>query len=357
MNPTPTHPAAAPPPANFPVAWPSYGDSLMHWTRDAVRGPRQMSRLDASLAVLWTDAGYGHAQRVYGMPARVRHLVVNSWLYVSVEPVSHDAVELSRLRDGVEAAAAEALGSMRDRWSSRWLPESTRIAAELGSVGTGAALADLDRIVKLGSRSWQIRTEMAVPVEHAVRALERASAARQRRSTDDPRSPFDRPLPVISSLVAASASASAIAAVPVPDSATSSSGDASVSRLLAQASQAAGLGEQLRVLLDNRLNRAAVRAVTAAGRRLWAEELLDDPVDAFHLSLEELRHALANGGDMRLRAAAGRVEMARYRVVAAPPVLGPDGRLDDPFGWAIGDVRAPATGWNVQSQDTLAASA
>lgn len=356
MNPIPTHPAAAPPPPNFPVAWPSYGDSLMHWTRDAVRGPRQLSRLDASLAVLWTDAGYGHAQRIYGMPARVRHLVVNSWLYVSVEPVSHDAVELSRLRDGVEAAVAEALGSMRDRWSSRWLPETTRIGAELDSVGSGAAVADLERIVKLGSRAWQIRTEMAVPVEHAVRALERASAAWQRRSADDPRSPFDRPLPVISSLVATSAPAAAIAALPLSEP-TPSGGDARVSQLLAQASQAAGLGEQQRVLLDNRLNRAAVRAVTAVGRRLWAEELLDDPVDAFHLSLDELRHSLANGGDMRLRAAAGRVEMARYRGIAAPSVLGPDGRLDDPFGWAVGDVRAPATEWNARSQDTLAASA
>jgi hypothetical protein len=356
MNPIPTHPAAAPPPANFPVAWPSYGDSLMHWTRDAVRGPRQMSRLDASLAVLWTDAGYGHAQRVYGMPARVRHLVVNSWLYVSVEPVSHDAVELSRLRDGVEAAVAEALGSMRDRWSSRWLPETTRIGAELESAGTGAAVADLERIVTLGSRAWQIRTEMAVPAELAVRALERAPAARELRA-DDPRSPFDRPLPVISSLVAASASAAAITALPASEPPTPSGGDERASRLLAQASHAAGLGEQQRVLLDNRLNRAAVRAVTAAGRRLWSEELLDDPVDAFHLSLEELRHALVNGGDMRLRAAAGRVEMARYRGISAPPVLGPDGRLDDPFGWAIGDVRAPATGWNAASGDALAASA
>jgi hypothetical protein len=162
---------------------------------------------------------------------------------------------------------------------------------------------------------------------------------------------------VISSLVAASASAAAITALPASEPPTPSGGDERASRLLAQASHAAGLGEQQRVLLDNRLNRAAVRAVTAAGRRLWSEELLDDPVDAFHLSLEELRHALVNGGDMRLRAAAGRVEMARYRGISAPPVLGPDGRLDDPFGWAIGDVRAPATGWNAAPGDALAASA
>jgi hypothetical protein len=49
--------------------------------------------------------------------------------------------------------------------------------------------------------------------------------------------------------------------------------------------------------------------------------------------------------------------MARYRGISAPPVLGPDGRLDDPFGWAIGDVRAPATGWNAAPGDALAASA
>ncbi len=336
----PSHPAAAPSPADFPVAWPSYGDSLMHWTRDPIRGPGQMTRLDSSLAVLWSDAGYGHAQRVYEMPARVRHLVVNSWLYVSVEPVSQDGVLLAGLRDGVESSLVGALSMMHDEWSSRWLPETRRICAELDAVGSGGADADIDRVAKLGSRAWQIRTEMAVPVEHAVRTLERAAATRGRRLCDGPGSPFDRPLPLISSLVSAPAQAPEIAAVADAGS-SSTATDPEVARLWVRASRSAGLSEQQRVLLDNRLNRAAVRAVTAAGRRLWAKQLLDDPVDAFHLSLDELRHALANGGDMRLRAAAGRGELARFRGITPPSVLGPDGRLDDPFGWAIGDVRSP----------------
>jgi hypothetical protein len=346
MSHAPRHPAAAAPPSNFPVAWPSYGDSLLHWSRDSVRGPQQMTRLDASLITLWTDSGYGHVQRVYGMPVRVRHAVVNSWLYVTVEPASPDAVVMANLRDGVEPAASAALRSMADVWSLRWLPEMVRTGAELDSIATDEEARsggeDLDRVARLGSRLWQIRAEMAVPAEHAIRALERASA-RERWPHRGPRSPFELPLPLVSSLLSPP-SAPDLPLAAGCDGEPPRVRDAAVAQLLARACEAAGLGAQQRILLDSRLNRAAVRAVTAAGRRLAAEDSLDDPVDAFHLSLEELRHGLSNGGDLRLRAAAGRAELARYRSVNPPPKLGADGSLEDPFGWAIGDVRSRVVG-------------
>ena len=324
------HPAAAPPPPSFPVAWPSYGDSLLHWSRDAASGPFQMTRLDAALVTAWTDAGHGHAQRVYGLPVRVRQMVFNSWLYVAAEPASQDEVELARLRDGIDGVLDAALESNAAHWSSRWLPGLDRIAAELDAVGGGRdAAADLVRVERLGASYWEIRAEMAFPAERARRSLERRRAS-DRQLVDQLPSPVDRPIPLVSA-------PSAVALVAVGESDRHHRWPSADRRAV----ETVALGGHQLMRIERLLTEAAVRAAATVGAELHAADAIDDAVDVFHLALDEVRHGLAAGGDLRLRAAAGRHEASRFR--GAPPgVLGRPGRYHDPYGWAIGDVRFPA---------------
>jgi hypothetical protein len=325
------HLAAAPPPPSFPVAWPSYGDSLLHWSRDAARGPFQMTRLDAALVTAWTDAGQGHAQRVYGLPARVRQMVFNSWLYVAAEPASQDEAELARLREGVDRVFDVALESHAANWSSRWLPGLERIAAELDAVGAGRdAAADLARVERLGASYWEIRIEMALPAERARRSLERRRAS-DRQLLDHLPSPVDRAIPLVSA-------PSEVVLVAVGESDRYHRWSPADRRAV----ETVVLGDHQLKRVERLLTEAARCAAAAAGAELHAVDAIDDAVDVFHLALDEVRHGLASGGDLRLRAAAGRHEASRFRG-APPALLGRPGRLHDPYGWAIGDVRfAPA---------------
>ena len=63
--------------------------------------------------------------------------------------------------------------------------------------------------------------------------------------------------------------------------------------------------------------------VLEIGRRLWKRGALVDRDDVFHLSFDEMRDALANSGaDMRELVAERKEELASFKDVQAPPVLG-----------------------------------
>jgi pyruvate,water dikinase len=109
--------------------------------------------------------------------------------------------------------------------------------------------------------------------------------------------------------------------------------------LLAAAQEASVMQENHNFWIDGQVVFSVRRVVREAGRRLAERGALDREDDVFHLTLEELREAVAaRAGELRSAVAARREELARFAAVQAPPVLGsfpPGPPPDDPISRAI----------------------
>jgi pyruvate,water dikinase len=111
--------------------------------------------------------------------------------------------------------------------------------------------------------------------------------------------------------------------------------------LLQAAQTATVLQEDHNFWIDQRCMFEVRRVAQEFGRRFAAAGVIDYADDIFHLTLQELRataQALPHAPQQEL-VAQRKAEMARFRTIAAPPVLGtlpPGSPPDDPFGRAIG---------------------
>ena len=93
--------AAAPqpiqPPDNFPVIWEYPNDGHRFWERETMHMPGQAKILDDSFQRRWCDAGFNAAAEDLSLPVRNAYRRINTYIYQSIAPVSHDLAELEAL--------------------------------------------------------------------------------------------------------------------------------------------------------------------------------------------------------------------------------------------------------------------
>jgi hypothetical protein len=104
-------PQPIPLPADFPVDWERPEDAHGFWERETMHLPGQSTMLDDSLARHWIDEGFNAACEDYSMPVRNAYRRVNTYVYQSIAPVSHNPAELEQLG----LAAQERLGAVIGR--------------------------------------------------------------------------------------------------------------------------------------------------------------------------------------------------------------------------------------------------
>lgn len=267
-------------PAEFPIAWPSFGDSLLHWSRDERRGPESLARLEASVLAAIDDAGFAFLQRRYDLPVRPRRATFNGWVYGALEPVTRDSEEIGRQTGAADHRLASAAAHMQSRWRTSWEPELRRIWGQLEAgdpdrLMQPVLLARFDHGVALAEEAGRIAADISL---QAAFALEHGF----------PSEPIAR------------------------ESHTWSS----------------------------RLVPFALRRIAfAVGRRLELDGHIERAGDVCHVSLDDLRTALRYGVDIRARVEAGRRERETFGVAAPPASVGSGldhARLGGSVGRAVG---------------------
>ena len=131
----PTHmPQPIPLPADFPVVWERPEDAHGFWERETMHLPGQSTMLDDSFARRWIDEGFNAACEDFSMPVRDSYRRVNTYVYQSIAPVSHDPAELEQLGLAAQERLGAAIGNQREVWERDRLPEIKRAARALARV-------------------------------------------------------------------------------------------------------------------------------------------------------------------------------------------------------------------------------
>jgi hypothetical protein len=250
--------------ADFPIAWASFGDSLLHWTRDERRGPEPLARMEASILTAIDEAGFAALERRYELPARPRRATFNGWVYGALEPVIRDPEVAVRLTSMADHRLSSSSAHMHARWRTSWEPELRRIWGRLEAV-------DPDRLV---------HPVLLARFDHGVSLAEEAGR------------------------IAADVSLQAAFAV-------------EQGRF-----QADSIAREAHIWSSRLVPFALRRVAHAAGRRLEMDGRLEHAADVAHVSLEELRTALRLDRDLRARVEAGRREREHFGDVAAPRRVG-----------------------------------
>jgi hypothetical protein len=251
-------------PAAFPIAWPAFGDSLLHWSRDVRRGPEAVTRLDASVLVAIDEAGFASLVRRYELPVRPRRATFNGWVYGALEPVERDGATARRMAAAAEERLAACSIDVNAHWRSSWEPELRRLWGQLEAVDPElldqpVLLALFDRGMSLAQEAGRIAADVSLQAVYALQAGNTAAgtAAGETHSWSTRLVPF-----------------------------------------------------------------ALRRIAHAMGRKLEAAGLVEYADDIAHVTLDELRCALRNGRDLKARVDAGRRESAQFGAVSPPRVAG-----------------------------------
>jgi rifampicin phosphotransferase len=166
----PTHmPQPIPLPADFPVVWERPEDAHGFWERETMHLPGQSTMLDDSFARRWIDEGFNAACEDFSMPVRDSYRRVNTYVYQSIAPVSHDPAELEQLGLAAQERLGAAIGGQREVWERERLPEIKELLArwrafDLGDASDAALVAHLRDTVAWSERAWHIHFLVAFPV-------------------------------------------------------------------------------------------------------------------------------------------------------------------------------------------------
>jgi phosphohistidine swiveling domain-containing protein len=161
-------PIQLPIPEAFPVEWDDPADADRLWQREVMHVPTQTTVLDDDLQRIIIDEGFNVACAAYQMPVRNAYRRINTYVYQSIAPVSHDPVVLEELGRKAGENFAAAIGSQLQRWTDESLPELERMYDAFESLdfdGSPSAAADtLDAAVDLMRRAWVIHFRTVFPV-------------------------------------------------------------------------------------------------------------------------------------------------------------------------------------------------
>src|SRR5205085_9140895 len=149
--------------------WESPEDAQRFWEREVMHAPTPFTVLDDDLAQRSTMAGFNCGCEYYDLPIRNRYARINTWVYQSIAPVSHDPAELERLGRSAMENMAATFGRHLEIWRTESLPELEEMYAvwdgfDLGGATDEELAAHLDRTVEMLVRAWQIHFRTVFPM-------------------------------------------------------------------------------------------------------------------------------------------------------------------------------------------------
>jgi phosphohistidine swiveling domain-containing protein len=164
-----TMPQPIPLPPDFPVVWERPEDAHGFWERETMHVPGQATMLDDSFARRWVDEGFNAACEDFSMPVRNAYRRVNTYVYQSIAPVSHDPAQLEQLGRAAQERLGSAVGSQREQWESERLPEIKELlgrwrAFDLAGATDAELVAHLHDTIAWSERAWHIHFLTAFPV-------------------------------------------------------------------------------------------------------------------------------------------------------------------------------------------------
>lgn len=164
-----TVPQPIPLPADFPVVWERPEDAHGFWERETMHLPGQSTMLDDSFARRWIDHGFNAACEDFSMPVRNAYRRVNTYVYQSIAPVSHDPAQLEQLGRAAQERLGAVIGRQRELWDSESLPEIKELlgrwrAFDLEGASDAGLIAHLHDTIAWSERAWHIHFLTALPV-------------------------------------------------------------------------------------------------------------------------------------------------------------------------------------------------
>jgi phosphohistidine swiveling domain-containing protein len=161
-------PTRLPVPDDFPVEWEDPADADRFWEREVMHVPTQVTVLDDDLQKIAIEGGFNVGCETYDMPVRNTYRRINTYVYQSIAPVSHDPAVLQELGKRAEQKLGAAIGTQLERWQKESLPALERIydafaALDLDAAGPELA-AQLDAAVDLLRQAWEIHFRTVFPV-------------------------------------------------------------------------------------------------------------------------------------------------------------------------------------------------
>ena len=164
-----TMPQPIPLPADFPVVWERPEDAQGFWERETSHVPGQATMLDDSFARRWIDEGFNAACEDYSMPVRNAYRRVNTYVYQSIAPVSHDPAQLEQLGREAQQRLGATIGRQRELWDGERLPEIKQLlgrwrAFDLAGASDAELVGHLHDSLAWSERAWHIHFLVAFPL-------------------------------------------------------------------------------------------------------------------------------------------------------------------------------------------------
>jgi phosphohistidine swiveling domain-containing protein len=164
-----TMPQPIPLPADFPVVWEQPEDAHGFWERETMHVPGQATMLDDSFARRWIDEGFNAACEDFSMPVRNAYRRVNTYVYQSIAPVSHDGAQLEQLGRAAQERLGATIGRQREMWDDERLPEIKELlgrwrAFDLEQASDAALVGHLHDTIAWSERAWHIHFLTVFPV-------------------------------------------------------------------------------------------------------------------------------------------------------------------------------------------------
>jgi phosphohistidine swiveling domain-containing protein len=164
-----TMPQPIPLPDDFPVVWELPEDAHGFWERETMHVPGQATMLDDSFARRWIDEGFNAACEDFSMPVRNAYRRVNTYIYQSIAPVSHDPAQLEQLGRAAQERLGATIGRQRELWDGERLPEIKELlgrwrAFDLQGASDARLIGHLHDSIAWSERAWHIHFLTVFPV-------------------------------------------------------------------------------------------------------------------------------------------------------------------------------------------------
>jgi pyruvate,water dikinase len=145
------------PPADFPVTWESPDDAGRCWLQQGQFFPAPITPMTWSMMAETLDSGFNAAAATFGVPIRLRHRRINTYLYATQLPPETVEIDDGHAREALDTA----ITSLADRWRDDYLPEARRFLHDwehfdLAGATREALLAHLDETVARRRRLREI---------------------------------------------------------------------------------------------------------------------------------------------------------------------------------------------------------
>lgn len=158
-----------PVPPDFPVTWEQPDDGHRLWERELQHLPGQSTALDESLVRRIGDNCFNAACEDFSMPIRNAYRRINTYVYQSIAPVSHDPAVLEELGREAQERLGAVIGRQRELWESERLPEIRSLlerwrALDPDAMTDAELVAHMHDSVAWSERAWHIHFLTVLPV-------------------------------------------------------------------------------------------------------------------------------------------------------------------------------------------------